>query len=998
MKRSLPILALLCSVAVSHAWDLKPDPPAGKPWEPKAGLAVALPDDEGYAFADAGGPFALVALGGNARGVYDLTAGGEPMRVDVGQGWSRLVREHLSPDGRVWAAAKALDKEVKVYDVSASRALPAVKLAAPLVQHGFTPDGRLVVVAGLGQERSVALYDPATGKEVARWKIDPAGFFLPGGATRLFAVSPGGKQLVVVGAKAVTVYAVPAGKPLAELPLPTPEKGPGASPPVGVAFSADGTELAVIAGKSARGAGVLKVWNLTDGTSAEHPIDRPAAVVGHDSPCLAPILAGGWVIDGTQLWVKGELRSVPHPIGLPKPRLAVARDRLIGVVRPDPFARPPQKPTLGVLGGAGASSGVAKDGTLNGAQVVPTDERAGWGGAVAAYVPPFAPIPLLVSLRQAAVGLTASLDGRRVFVEADVVKNAESARRTVLAVDARSGESKAFTLPEKRVLFGEAATGDAVLTIGANQPAGGAERLELYSADGKSLGAWVPHADRGGVNPLRSTIRYAAALSSTAALTVGNGRVTRWQLPEAKAVWTTVIPGANGGGLSPDGKVLFVPHTGGIRTLNVASGGTLGNLKGGFIFNPLTAPSMVAVSGDGRRLAVTDTPPGGLTVGVWDLTTGERLTGLRPSGLSNSPPVRFLGPRFVLVGESVYDTTVGREVWKLKPMFGLTADAAPADGRVWFAAGPQDRLTVRADEFPAAELSAFLTRYEQTGTGTFRPGEGVKVVIDAPQAPPGWEVKARTTARLLMGQLKLTDDPNAAVMVRVTYTTVPATPVKLKWQGIENFGREETVNRFAVESRTVVTRDGQQVWAGPPTKTEMRIKDWPAVNEITDDSKSGQEFFTRQVWDQAQYAVGVAFAASGNGVKLANGTTWKLPGEATLTDQGLAMNWPAGQEPPPGGATVGGGGVPPPPVAPPPVPVVAPASAWALWLAGGGCVGLVIAAGVVLLVVLLRGRGKKPAPERPRRRRDDDDDDDDDDDRPRRRRRDDDDDRPRRRR
>lgn len=40
MKVSLPILALLCSAAVSFAWELKPDPPAEKPWALKADLAI----------------------------------------------------------------------------------------------------------------------------------------------------------------------------------------------------------------------------------------------------------------------------------------------------------------------------------------------------------------------------------------------------------------------------------------------------------------------------------------------------------------------------------------------------------------------------------------------------------------------------------------------------------------------------------------------------------------------------------------------------------------------------------------------------------------------------------------------------------------------------------------------------------------------------------------------------------------------------------------------
>lgn len=603
---------------------------------------------------------------------------------------------------------------------------------------------------------------------------------------------------------------------------------------------------------------------------------------------------------------------------------------------------------------------------------VPAAETAGPPGAVAAFSPPFAPASHKLTIPKGAAGLTVSLDGRRCFLESDWAKPANLAKRTVLNIDAQSGTSQSFELPEKRVVFGHALTGEAFLTIGAPDVAGSGERLEMFTADGKSVAAWRPHPE-AKPDQFRSSVRYAAALSTSRAITVGSGRVTLWQLPEAKAVWTAKMPEASGGGLSPDGKVLFVAHAGGVRALKVESGGTLGNLKadGGGAPNWQDGYA-VAVSGDGKRLAMMSGPPTSQVVRVWELADGALLTrqSLRYSG--DVPTLRFFGPRFVLAGDQVFDLTDRREVWKLKlPQVGTMANSAPADGRVWFVSGILAQADLHASAFPDDPLARFLTDYDQTGeSGVFKKGEAVKVVIEAPaDAPPNWDAQARTAARFALASAKLTEDANAATVLKVTFTTVPGESIKMKWQGAENLGREETIRKFSVESRAVVTRNGQVVHTAPPTKTEMRIKEWPQLNEIDDDSKSGQEFFTRQVWKSASYGAGVVFASSGAGYKQPNGVTWRLPGEAKLESDGLKMNWPAGYDP--NAVPVGPSMAPTPTPAPPPA---AGASVWILLAVGGVCGGVLVAAGVVVLVLVMRARQRKKKL-------------DDDDDRPRKRRR-----------
>ncbi len=609
----------------------------------------------------------------------------------------------------------------------------------------------------------------------------------------------------------------------------------------------------------------------------------------------------------------------------------------------------------------------------------PTDETAGQPGAVAAFTPPFAPASHKLTMPKGAAGLTVSLDGRQCFLESDWGKPANQAKRTMLSVDAQTGASKSFDLPEKRVVFGDALTGEAFLTIGAPDAAGSGERLEMFTSDGKSVVAWRPHPEVK-LDPFRSSVQYAAAVSVNRAITVGNGRVTLWQLPEAKAVWTVMIPEATGGGLSADGKVLFVTHGGGVRALKVESGDTLGNLKadGGGAPNWQDGYA-VATSGDGKRLAMLSGPPTSRVLRVWELTDGSLLTRQSVPYSGDVPTLRFFGRRFVLAGDRVFDLTDRREVWKLKPpSVGAMANSAPADGRVWFVSGTIGQADLHAVAFPDDQLVRFLADYDQTGeSGVFQKGEAVKVVIEAPpNAPPGWDARGRTSARLALVRAGLTEDANAATVVKVTYSTVPGESIKMKWQGVENLGREETIRKFSVEARSVVTRNGQVVHTAPPTKTEMRIKDWPQVNEIDDDSKSGQEFYTKQVWQNSNYMAGSVFATSGAGFKQPNGVMWRLPGEAKLESSGLKMNWPAGYDPERAMAVEGDPSLNPPPVE---KPDGLPRSVFGLL-----CLGLLVVAMVVIVAVALRWQRRRWEERNPKRPYEVDDDDDDD--RPRRRR------------
>jgi hypothetical protein len=720
MKGSLPILALLWSAAACFAWDLKPDPPAQKAWAVRPNLAIPLTDrNDRVTFADGNGPFVLVG-NGKTREVFDLRTGGSVVKFDVTVGDDR-TGECLSSDGKTGAFAAPRGTEVKLTDTATGKPLPAVAAAGTIQAVGFVTSDRLLVVGLKGKERVAQVFDTATGNEVLNWPLDAGGFAVPGSATRPFAVSPGGRYVAVIGAKAVTVHALADGTKLADLPLPVvppaPRLGEGprgdSDPLTGVAFAADGRELAAVVGKSEKGAGVLTVWTLADGTSVQHAVDRPGNSPGGSAPAISPILSGGWLIDGTEVWVDGNTqRTVPQDRVGSIPRVAVTPKHVVGVVAPH-FAVVPKPPVVGRVAAAGEIDGPPKDGLWQGEPRVPHDWRAEWTGPVTAFTPAFEPKPQKLPLPGLAVGLTVSLDGRRTFVECNPTRQTNPTGREVISTDWQTRAGFSFTLPERRTLCGDTTTGEAVLATRPPDAAGNGERLELFTATGKFVVAWRPHPWVPH-DPTRSSILYAAALSPSRAITVGDRRVTLWQLPEAKAVWAVEVPHASGGGLSPDGRVLFVLTDGEVLALNVDTGGTVGNLKGNAGGH---GGEQMAVSGDGKRLAAVSGQGVAREVRVWELFAGTlQVLQTVPAG-GAAGGLRFLSPRFLLVGDAVFDLTDRREVWRVTPPAdGVVARSAPADGRVWYVTSTGGTAHLHAAAFPNEQLARFLTDYLRFGT------------------------------------------------------------------------------------------------------------------------------------------------------------------------------------------------------------------------------------------------------------------------------------------
>jgi RNA polymerase sigma factor (sigma-70 family) len=187
--------------------------------------------------------------------LWDATTGKEMLKLKGQPGYIRGVA--FSPDGKTLAVASmGQDRPgqpwlgyAHLWDVERGKDLIELKVEEEVWSVAFSPDGKLVATGG--GNGNIRLWDPATGKELAKLKS---------GAPAICALvfSPDGRMLAAGGGDpgngeatgALKVWDVETWKELAEL------KGHEGTVR-GLAFSPDGARLAV-----GDQHGTLKVWSL----------------------------------------------------------------------------------------------------------------------------------------------------------------------------------------------------------------------------------------------------------------------------------------------------------------------------------------------------------------------------------------------------------------------------------------------------------------------------------------------------------------------------------------------------------------------------------------------------------------------------------------------------------------------------------------------------------------------------------------------------------------
>jgi len=146
----------------------------------------------------------------------------------------------FSPDGRRLVAGGALKDNSYIWDLATGRPFATLRGCGDVVKTAaFTPNGRLIVTAGLDSDHSrwvIATWDARTARRLGE---------LPWDSGWAAAISPDGRTLAVARmARKLGFYSLPDLGPLPEVELPLPDT------PERVAYSPDGSVLAAWVGPS----------------------------------------------------------------------------------------------------------------------------------------------------------------------------------------------------------------------------------------------------------------------------------------------------------------------------------------------------------------------------------------------------------------------------------------------------------------------------------------------------------------------------------------------------------------------------------------------------------------------------------------------------------------------------------------------------------------------------------------------------------------------------
>ncbi len=970
----------LASAPVRAEWTA--DPPAkASDWKPAASSPIALGGGAGLshvAFADHFGPFALRvdSRANEDRIVYDLRTGRESARLPQPVAPPLSIPELLSPDGATSARqTKSLGRTLELTTV-ADRTVRTVELPVNFNQYTWLDSARLVATGGFGKQEFV-IVDAAKGTAGKPIPIPGIAFAPIQPTARTFATSPGGRYAAIPTEQGIALLDTSTStvELIHKVPLKAALNANRIPVPPAVAFSADGSQLAVLSGAAE---GTLKIFTAGSAEAKTVAVVRAKQVGSFDLRPLQPIRAGGWLIDDEVLLNSaGEsVRTIPNVGRIYSPRLALDADTVLGVRGVNSGA----SFALDTLGESGVKVAPATVGDFRNARKKPLNPEPFLGSFFAASaVAALPPAATVGSEARPFVSLHAARSGKWAVLERDFSGFADTVQKRAVCIWGPAGVGPAIELPPERRVFGELAEDAGFLTIDAKPT--GPTTLAFHNPKGEMLCRWqpVPNAKTDG------EIRYAAVIDSRRVVTLDRaGLLVGWKVPECEAEWTLDLSGAALATLSPGGDQLLLATPTGLHVVSAQFGEHRGKIAAD-LGNAFVSAT-IAIRGDGNQIALGQLVGFGRKYTVWNLFA-QRTT-KRFDGPPSSGPLVYLGENLLFDGRSVIDIQRETVVGEVSASLTRFAVSQPADGRIWHLhaepTGSATRLAAAAP-YPVRGIGGLLGQADASTNRFLEPGSAAWVELDWPAAPPRISAQAleKVTAHLRTGKVGVVEGSPVTLRLN-TQVTATGETLNLTWRNIEKLGKQEVLKPYSVRCTSELLQNGKVIQTGTPLDIKMQTGTPGRDIIITDDSKTAKEFFERQVWGQVLMWAGSNLAVPGATTLSASGQPISLPIRSRLVNGTVVTDWPQGYVIP----HEGDGVMPPalgveePDFDSQPQPVANQRAGWILIAACGGAFVLVFGVVIVGLLIWMSRRKKtaRPAPERrppsarARRLRDDGDD------------------------
>jgi len=263
-------------------------------------------------------------------------------------------------------------------------------------------------------------------------------------------------------------------------------------------------------------------------------------------------------------------------------------------------------------------------------------------------------------------------------------------------------------------------------------------RLDVWDTSGARLLSLIPNAPA-------SAVEWLGWSADGRLLTVGEGRLTAWDIPEGRAVYEAAISGSTlAAVLSPERTWVAVATKGGLFLFDTAAGRCLGRLDAG---DPEAEGWMgLAVAPDGRRLCgITRRrpptfAPGGVygwmtrwngkeragemvwssqyDIDTWNLQSGKRVGATSVWTDMASPrwnTLHWCGPKHILVGgRNLID--LEHHVLRYAYLTPRTVVPESPDGRLWY-----------LEEGKSATLRAYRCPNPDAGEVVLQPGMPIEI-------------------------------------------------------------------------------------------------------------------------------------------------------------------------------------------------------------------------------------------------------------------------------